>query len=51
MIGKAKQFMECVWELTAYTYPESIALPHDYQVTFFDFQYLPAFNLNIFLTL
>ena len=24
---KAKQFMECVWELTAYTYPETIALP------------------------
>ena len=28
---KAKQFMECVWELTAYTYPETIALPQEYQ--------------------
>ena len=23
--------MECVWQLTAYTYPESISLPQDYQ--------------------
>eukprot|EP00092_Neocalanus_flemingeri_P015764 GFUD01017066.1.p1 GENE.GFUD01017066.1~~GFUD01017066.1.p1 ORF type:complete len:2079 (+),score=577.03 GFUD01017066.1:73-6309(+) len=28
---KAKDFMECVWQLTAYTYPESITLPTDYQ--------------------
>jgi len=28
---KAKDFMECVWQLTAYTYPESITLPADYQ--------------------
>ena len=28
---KAKDFMECVWQLTAYTYPESISLPADYQ--------------------
>ena len=26
---KAKDFMECVWQLTAYTYPESISLPQD----------------------
>ena len=29
---KAADFMECVWQLTAYTYPESISLPQDYQV-------------------
>ena len=23
--------MECVWQLTTYTYPESISLPQDYQ--------------------
>ena len=23
--------MECMWQLTAYTYPESISLPSDYQ--------------------
>ena len=28
---KAADFMECVWQLTAYTYPESISLPQDYQ--------------------
>ena len=28
---KAKEFMECVWQLTKYTYPESISLPPDYQ--------------------
>ena len=28
---KAGDFMECVWQLTAYTYPESISLPQDYQ--------------------
>ena len=28
---KAKDFMECVWQLTTYTYPESISLPPDYQ--------------------
>ena len=29
--NKAGDFMECVWQLTAYTYPESISLPQDYQ--------------------
>ena len=28
---KAKDFMECVWQLTTYTYPESISLPPDYE--------------------
>ena len=28
---KAGDFMECVWQLTAYTYPETISLPADYQ--------------------
>ena len=28
---KAGDFMECVWQLTTYTYPESISLPQDYQ--------------------
>ena len=28
---KAKDFRECVWNLTAYTFPESISLPADYQ--------------------
>ena len=28
---EAKRFMECVWQLTTYTYPESISLPPDYQ--------------------
>ena len=29
---KAKDFRECVWNLTAYTFPETISLPSDYQV-------------------
>ena len=29
--NKPKEFMDCVWGLTAYTYPESITLPPDYQ--------------------
>jgi len=29
--NKSKEFMDCVWGLTAYTYPESITLPPDYQ--------------------
>ena len=28
---KAGDFMECVWQLTAYTFPESISLPQDYK--------------------
>ena len=28
---KASEFNECVWQLTKYTYPESIGLPPDYQ--------------------
>jgi len=28
---KAKDFRECVWNLTAYTFPETISLPSDYQ--------------------
>ena len=28
---KAKDFRECVWNLTAYTFPETISLPADYQ--------------------
>ena len=28
---KAKDFRECVWNLTAYTFPETISLPPDYQ--------------------